>query len=53
MLIDLSWTWHHLQIQHILDVMHIENNICESLVRFIFGQNDTINVQRDMEAKCT
>ncbi len=34
-------------IQHTLDVMHIEKNICESVVHFIFGQKDTIKVHRD------
>ncbi len=29
--------------------MHIEKNICESLIKFIIGAKDTIKVQRDME----
>jgi hypothetical protein len=31
------------------DVMHIEKNVCESLIKFIIGAKDTIKVQRDME----
>jgi hypothetical protein len=29
---------------HTFDVMHIEKNVCESVVHFIFGQNNTIEV---------
>ncbi len=32
-----------------LDVIHIEKNICESIIKFIFGLKNTIKVQRDME----
>jgi hypothetical protein len=31
--------------------MHIEKNICEKVVRTIFGQKDTIKVLWDMHAK--
>jgi hypothetical protein len=41
----------HLHIQHTLDVMHVEKNICESFVRTLFGQKDTIKVRRDMEVE--
>jgi len=30
-------------------VMHIENNVYESMIKFIFGLKDTIKVRRDME----
>jgi hypothetical protein len=40
----------HLQIQHTLDVMHVENNICESLVR-TFLVKKTIKVKWDMEVE--
>ncbi len=29
--------------------MHIEKNVCESLIKFLFGTNDIINVCRDMK----
>jgi hypothetical protein len=29
--------------------MHIEKNICESLLKFLFGINDTAACRRDME----
>jgi hypothetical protein len=32
-----------------LDVMHIEKNVYESLVKFLFGVKDTIKVHQDME----
>ncbi len=38
-----------LLIRHTLDVMHIEKNVCESLIKFLFGTKDTIKVRRDME----
>jgi hypothetical protein len=38
MLIWFSWTWQHLQIWHTLDMMHIEKNICENVVRFILAK---------------
>jgi hypothetical protein len=41
----------HLQIQHTLDVMHVEKNICESLVWTFFGQKNTIKVRHDMEVE--
>jgi len=36
-------------IRHTLDVMHIEKNICESLIKFIIGAKDTMKVRHDME----
>jgi hypothetical protein len=33
-----------LLIRHTLDVMHIEKNVCESLIKFVFGIEDTIKV---------
>jgi len=51
MIIGLSWRWQHLQIHYTLDVMHIEKNICENVVRTIFGQKNTIKVRWDMQAK--
>ncbi len=29
--------------------MHILKNVCESLIKFVFGTKDTIKVHRDME----
>jgi hypothetical protein len=29
--------------------MHIEKNVCESLIKFVFGTKDTIKVCRNME----
>jgi hypothetical protein len=47
----MSWT-HLLQrlpIRHLLDIMHIERNICESLLKLLFGVKDTAASRRDME----
>jgi hypothetical protein len=35
-------------MKHILDVMHYEKNICENIVKTIFGE-DTMVVRRNME----
>ena len=38
-----------LPIRHLLDVMHIERNICENLLKLLFGVKDTAASRRDME----
>ena len=35
--------------RHILDVMHIEKNIAESALKFLFGEKDTVESRRDLE----
>ncbi len=39
----------HLLIQHTLDVMHIEKNVCKNVIKFIIGVKDTFRVCRNME----
>ena len=36
-------------MRHLLDVMHIERNICDSLLKLLFGAKDTAASRRDME----
>lgn len=36
-------------IRHVLDVMHIEKNVAESILKFLFGDKDTVESRRDME----
>ena len=38
-----------LLINHTIDVMHTEKNICENMIRTIFGEKDTVKVRMDME----
>jgi hypothetical protein len=38
-----------LPIRHVLDVMHIEKNIAESVLKYLFGEKDTPDSRRDME----
>lgn len=38
-----------MRIRHVLDVMHIEKNIAESVVKFLFGEKDTAESRRDLE----
>ncbi|XP_071708599.1 uncharacterized protein [Rutidosis leptorrhynchoides] len=49
---ELSY-WKHLRIRHCLDVMHIEKNVCESLVGLLLNipgkTKYGINVRKDME----
>lgn len=39
-----------LPVRHVLHVMHIEKNIAESAIKFMFGEKDTAKSRRDMEA---
>lgn len=36
-------------VRHVLDVMHIEKNIAESVLKFLFGEKDTPDSRRDLE----
>lgn len=37
-------------IKHVLDVMHVEKNVAESVLKFLFGEKDTLESQRDLQA---
>jgi hypothetical protein len=37
-------------VRHVLDVMHIEKNIAESVMKYLFGEKDTVESRKDMEA---
>ncbi len=37
--------------KHNIDVMHIEKNVCDSLLKFLSGEKDTTAVHRDLEEK--
>jgi hypothetical protein len=49
---DLPY-WKHLEVRHCLDVMHIEKNVCDSLLGLLLNipgkTKDGINVRKDME----
>ena len=36
-------------MRHVLDVMHIEKNIAESVLKYLFGDKDSVESRRDME----
>lgn len=38
-----------LPIHHVLDVMHVEKNIADLVLKTIFGERDTLECRRDME----
>ena len=38
-----------LLIRNTLDVMHCEKNITESLMKFLFGEKDTLKVRMDLK----
>ncbi|XP_078156588.1 uncharacterized protein LOC144552481 [Carex rostrata] len=48
---DLPY-WEELQVRHCLDLMHIEKNVCESLVGLLLGipkkTKDGLNARKDM-----
>lgn len=50
---DLPY-WKDLEVRHCLDVMHIEKNVCDSLIGLLLNipgkTKDGINVRKDMEA---
>ncbi len=37
--------------KHTIDVMHIEKNICDSLLKFLSGEKDSNAVRNDMQAR--
>lgn len=43
--------WHvqNLPVRHVLDVMHVEKNIADAVLKFVFGDRDTLECRRDME----
>jgi hypothetical protein len=36
-------------MRHTLDVMHCEKNVCENMLKTIFGEKDIMVVKRDMQ----
>nr|GEW62919.1 hypothetical protein [Tanacetum cinerariifolium] len=50
---DLPY-WERLQVRHCLNVMHIEKNVCESLIGLLLNiqgkTKDAVKVRKDMEA---
>ncbi|GKA67005.1 uncharacterized protein Tco_0766813 [Tanacetum coccineum] len=52
-LFDNNIEWECLQVRHCLDVMHIEKNVCESLIGLLLNiagkTKDGVNVRNDME----
>ncbi|KAL7588025.1 hypothetical protein Lser_V15G35834 [Lactuca serriola] len=43
--------WRHLDVRHCLDVMHIEKNVCESLICLLLGmmhKTREFNIRKDM-----
>ena len=41
-----SWYVQELPIRHVLDVMHIERNVCHSFLLYLFEDKDTIGIWR-------
>ena len=39
----------HLKIRHVLDVMHCEKNLCENILKTLFGMNDSPGSRQDVE----
>lgn len=42
-----------LPVRHVIDVMHVEKNVAETILKFLFGEKDDLACRRDMEeANC-
>jgi hypothetical protein len=41
--------WYKLPVRHVLDVMHIEKNIAENVMKHLSGDRDTLATRQDME----
>jgi hypothetical protein len=39
---------HELPIRNILDVMHVERNVSKNILKYLFGDKDTIEVHKDL-----
>ena len=50
LLMPILWnSMQEMPIRHVLDVMHIEKNIAESVLKFLFGDKDTEESRRDLQ----
>jgi len=43
------YTLQYLKIRHVLDVMHCEKNLCENILRTLFGMNDSPGSRQDVQ----
>ena len=39
----------HLKVWHVLDIMHCEKNLCENILKTLFGMNDSPRSRQDVE----
>jgi hypothetical protein len=47
---DVRWLpLQELPIWNILDVMHIERNVSKNILKYLFGDKDTIEICKDLE----
>ena len=48
---DLPY-WEHLEVHHCIDVMHVEKNVCDSLIDLLLNisgkTKDGVNARRDL-----
>ena len=38
-----------LPVRHVIDVMHVEKNVAETILKFMFGEKDDLACRRAME----
>ncbi len=36
-------------MKHVLNVMHCEKNLCENVIKIVFGEKDMVAIRKDME----
>ena len=46
---DVMYNSQHLKIRHVLDVMHCEKNLCENILKTLFGMNDSPGSRQDVQ----
>jgi hypothetical protein len=47
--VHILWAMRELPIRNTLDVMHVEQNVLDNLLRYLIGEKDTLEVQKDMQ----
>jgi hypothetical protein len=47
--LHVMYNLQHLKIRHVLDVMHCEKNLCENILKTLFGMNDSPGSRQDVQ----
>jgi hypothetical protein len=47
--LQVMYNLQHLKIRHVLNVMHYEMNLCENILKTLFGMNDSPGSRQDVQ----